>query len=277
MTKRIIAFSLTLLMIATLSACSWSEEPEALSGTAPATVDVQPTPITTADEFLYDSQLSLADSFNQMNSLRLAVRDDMYSAVVSFADDSAWVPVAANKYALGCDEFLPASYVMEIEPGITAKKLFRENGFENIEISTLDIENTWKITATKKNDKGTADRYEFTVMYGAQSDSYRFTLSTNSEPTMLLASRRIAGGYAVQVWQPEGEHRILVQDVKEGRFGFIPKSRDAEIDFPDNDIYFDDSLVTSTFTTDGADYTFLVANSILYITRDGKNYAIPLK
>ena len=275
--KKIISLALATLMVITFSACSWSEEPEALSGTAPATVDVQPTPITTADEFMYDSQLSLADSFNQMNALRLAVCDDMYSAVVSFSDDSAWVPVAANKYSLGCDEFLAASYVMEIEPGVTAKKLFRENGFENIEIETLDIENTWKITATKRNDKGSVDYYEYTVMYGAQSDSYRFTLSVNSEPTMMLASRRIAGGYAVQVWVPEGNYHILVQDVKEGRFGFIPKPRDSEITFPENDIYFDDTLVTSTFTTDGADYTFLVANSILYIARDGKNYAIPLQ
>lgn len=277
MSKKIIAFSLATLMTFTLTACSWSEEPEALSGTAPATVDVQPTPVTTADDFLYDSQLSLADSFKQMNSLRLAVCDDMYSAVVSFSGDSAWVPVAADKYALGCEEFLPASYVMEIEPGITAKKLFREEGFENIEISPLDIENTWKITATKKNDAGISDNYEYTVMYGAQSDSYRFTQSINNEPKMMLASRRITGGYAVQVWVPEGEYRILVQDVKEGRFGFMPKSRDAEIKFPDNDIYFDDTIVTSTYTTNGADYTFLVANSILYIARDGKNYAIPLK
>ena len=114
-------------------------------------------------------------------------------------------------------------------------------------------------------------------MYGSQSDSYRFTLTINQEPQMMMASRRITGGYAVQVWVPDGEYHILVQDVKEGRFGFIPKSRDDDIDFPDNDIYFDDTLVNSTFTTLGADYTFLVANNILYIARDGKNYAIPFK
>ncbi|MBQ2840574.1 MAG: hypothetical protein II996_07775 [Oscillospiraceae bacterium] len=275
MTKKITVALLLFLFIFSLSACSWTAEPEALSGVAPATVDVQPTPVTADSGFMYDGKLSLADSFNQMNSLRLSICDDMYSAVVGLSDDSAWVPIAANKYSLGSDEFLAASYVMEIEPGITARKLFRENGFENVEISPLDVENTWKITATKDED-GLTNNYEYTVMYGAESDSYRFTLSINTEPQLMLASRRITGGYALQLWTPEGEYHILAQDVREGRFGFIPKQRDAEIEMPENDIYFDDSLITSSFTTEGAEYTFLLANNILYITKDGNNYAVPL-
>lgn len=275
MIRKVLSIFLALLLIVSLASCSWSDEPEALSGVAPSSVDVSPTPIGGDSDFLYDSSLSLADSFKQMNSLRMTVCDDMYSAVVNFSDDSAWVPVAANKYALGSEEFLAASYIMEIEPSVTAKKLLREAGFESIEISPLDIENTWKITAIKKED-GVAKDYEYTVMYGAQSDSYRFTQRIDNEPILMLASRRITGGYAVQVWTPEGTYNILVQDIQEGRFGFIPKQRDAEIEFPENDIYFDDSLVTSSFTTAGAEYTFLLANNILYIAKDGSNYAIPL-
>ncbi|MBQ9985003.1 MAG: hypothetical protein IJP38_01715 [Oscillospiraceae bacterium] len=275
MFKKALTIILAASLIFSLAACSWSNEPEALSGVAPSSVDVSPTPISGEGEFMYDSQLSLADSFNQMNSLRVTICDDMYSAVVGFSDDSAWVPVAASKYALGSDEFLAASYIMEMEPSVTAKKLMRENGFENIEISNLDIENTWKITATKE-ENGINNNYEYTVMYGAESDSYRFTLTINNDPNMMLASRRITGGYAVQVWTPEGSYHILAQDIQEGRFGFIPKQRDAAIEFPENDIYFDDSPITSSFTTTGAEYTFLLANSILYIAKDGANYAIPL-
>ena len=50
------------------SLCSCANEPEALSGVAPSSVDVTPTPIASEGEFMYDSQLSLADSFNQMNT-----------------------------------------------------------------------------------------------------------------------------------------------------------------------------------------------------------------
>jgi len=263
-------------LMLSLSACG-GNEPEALSGVAPSSVDVQPETLTTADGFVYDSTLTLADSFKQMNALRLSVCEDMYGAVVMFSDDSAWVPVAVNKYSIGSDEFLAASYVMEIEPSITAKKLLREEGFKDIEISPLDYENTWQITAKKDNESGGTDRYEYTIMYGSQSDSYRFTRIINSSPDMMLASRRIAGGYAVQVWTPEGEYRILVQDVREGRFGFVPKPREAKVEFPENDIYYDESIITSSFTTQDAEYTFLLANSILYIQKDGSNYAVPLK
>lgn len=275
MIRRISAVFCAATLVFSLSACTFNQEPEALSGVAPATVDVQPTPITSDSGFVYDSHLSLADSFSQMNSLRIAICDDMFAAVRNFKNDSIWVPTYASMYALGSDEFLAASYVMEMEPSITAKKLFRENGFTNVEISTLDLDNTWKITA-KKDENGVKNDYEYTIMYGSQSDSYRFTLTINGEPTMMLASRRITGGYAVQVWTPEGEYHILAQDVREGRFGFIPKQRDAENEFPQNDIYYDDSLITSTFTTAGAEYTFLLANNILYIQRDGSNYAVPL-
>lgn len=274
--RKIISVLCILLLIFPVSSCSLEMKEEALSGVAPSTVDVQPQALTTADSFLYDSKLSLADSFKQLNELRLSICNDMYSAVVSFSDQDAWVPVEANKFALGGDEFLAASYIMEIEPGITSKKLFREAGFENYEVSPLDVENTWRITATKK-ENDIIHNYEYTVMYGAQSDSYRFTLRIDEEPKMLLASRRITGGYAVQVWTPEGEYRILAQDIKEGRFGFIPKQREAEISFPEDDIYFNDNLVTNDFTLRGAEHTFLLANNILYIAKDGSNYAIPLR
>ncbi|MBR5543271.1 MAG: hypothetical protein IKU65_04165 [Oscillospiraceae bacterium] len=277
MTRKTCAVLCLIALILPLCACSYFDEPDALSGVAPSTVDVQPQALTTADSFMYDSSLSLADSFKQLNELRLSVCNDMYSAVVGFSGDSAWVPIAANKFTLGSDEFLAASYVMEIEPGITSKKLFREAGFENIEISPLDIENTWKITATRKDDAGITRNYEYTVMYGSQSDSYRFTQTIDNEPIMMLASRRITGGYAVQVWTPEGEYHILAQDVKEGRFGFIPKPRNDEVNFPDDDIYFNDNLITNNFTTSGTEFTFLLANNILYITKDGANYAIPLR
>lgn len=274
--RKIISVLCILLLIFSVSSCSLEMEEEALSGVAPSTIDVQPQALTTADSFLYDSKLSLADSFRQLNELRLSICNDMYSAVVSFSGQDAWVPVEANKFALGGDEFLAASYIMEIEPGITSKKLFREAGFENYEVSPLDVENTWRITATKK-ENDIIHNYEYTVMYGAQSDSYRFTLRIDEEPKMLLASRRITGGYAVQVWTPEGEYRILAQDIKEGRFGFIPKQREAGISFPEDDIYFNDNLVTNDFTLRGAEHTFLLANNILYIAKDGSNYAIPLR
>ncbi|MBR3848135.1 MAG: hypothetical protein IKM21_02460 [Oscillospiraceae bacterium] len=274
MIKRISFLILTVAMLFSLSACF--DEPEYLSGTAPATVDVQPIPIDPAAEFMYDSTLSLADSFNQMNSLRASICEDMYSAVVSFSDSSAWVPIEANKYSLGSDEFLAVSYIMEIAPSVTTKKLMREDGFTNIDISQLDVENSWLVTA-KKEENGVVNNYEYTVRYGKHSDSYRFTLTINNEKKMMLASRRITGGYAVQVWIPEGEYHILAHDVKEGRFGYIPKSRDVtSLDFPENDIFYDGSLVTSTFTTANAEHTFLLANNILYITKDGNNYAVPL-
>jgi len=264
------------VVLAVLSSCSLWTEPESLSGTAPATVDVQPVPLDPSVSFVYDGNISLADSFNQMNALRSSICTDMYSAVVAFSGTSAWVPIEANKFSIGCDEFLAVSYVMEIEPSITTKKLMREAGFENIEISQLDVENSWLITANK-TENGAINHYEYTVRYGQVSDSYRFTLEINNNPTMMLASRRITGGYAVQVWVPEGEYHILAHDIKEGRFGYIPKSRnETSIDFPEDDIFFDDYLVTSTFTTENAEHTFLLANNILYITKDGNNYAVPL-
>ncbi len=274
MVKKISFLILSLIMVFSLAACD--NEPEYLSGTAPATVDVQPTPIDPTSNFTYDSALSLADSYKQMNSLRASICSDMYSAVVGFSDTSSWVPVEANKYSIGSDEFLAVSYIMEIAPSVTTKKLMREAGFTNIEISQLDVENSWIVTATKE-ENGTINNYEYTVRYGQHSDSYRFTLTINKENKMMLASRRITGGYAVQVWVPEGEYHILAHDVKEGRFGYIPKSRnESSIEFPDNDIFYDDTLITSTFTTANTEHTFLLANNILYITKDGNNYAVPL-
>ena len=258
------------LSIMLFGSCEMTQE--AISGKPPITENVQPKPITSEGGLLYDSNLSLSDSFNQMNSLRMAICDAMYSAVVTFSDDSAWVPIAAGKYTLGNEEFLAASFVMESGTGITAERLFREQGFKNIEISPLDVENSWQITATKDGSD-----YDYTIRYGAQSDSYRFTLSINNLPTLMLASKRTTGGYAVQAWTPEGSYHILAEDVKEGRFGFIPKQRDAEIDFPENDLFFDEDFVTTDFTTKGAEYTFLLANNILYIAKDGSNYAIPLQ
>lgn len=275
MTYRLSALICALCLIFTLASCSWNDEPEAISGVAPPTANVDPIPITSADGFLYDSKLSLADSFKQMNSLRLSVCGAMYSAVAHLTDDSAWVLEAVDKYILGSDEFLAVSYVMETEPGPTAEKLMLEDGFTDIEISTLDIQNTWKITANK-DENGAVNAYEYTVMYGAQSDSYRFTLSINDQPRMLLASCRTVGGYAVQAWTPEGSYHIFVDDVLEGRFGYIPPEEGEENTFPESDIYFDESLITSSFTTTNADYTFLLANDLLYITNDGSNYAIPL-
>lgn len=269
MIKKISFLLCALLFVFSFAACEMPAEE--IPGKPPVTENVQPKPITSESGLMYDSSLSLADSFNQMNSLRMAICDDMYSAVVTFSDDSAWVPIAAGKYTLGSEEFLAASYVMESDTGITAERLFRETGFRNIEISPLDVENSWRITATKDGDN-----YEYTVRYGAQSDSYRFTLSVNGLPSMMLASKRTTGGYAVQIWTPEGSYHLLAEDVKEGRFGFIPKQRDAEIDFPETDLFFDEDFVTTDFTTKGAEYTFLLANNILYIAKDGSNYAIPL-
>ncbi|MBQ6846045.1 MAG: hypothetical protein IJO61_02835 [Oscillospiraceae bacterium] len=271
----LLCFLLTLSLLTacgTFTGTSSSDALNEMPGKPPITEDVQPKAITSENGLSYDSNLSLSDSFNQMNSLRLAICDDMYSAVVTFSDDSAWVPIAASKYTLGCDEFLAASFVMESDTGITAERLFREQGFRNIEITTLDVENSWKITARKDENN-----YEYTVRYGAQSDSYRFTLAINDAPSMLMASKRTTGGYAVQVWTPEGSYHILAEDVKEGRFGFIPKQRDARIAFPETDLFFDENFVTTEFTTKGAEYTFLLANNILYIAKDGSNYAVPLQ
>ncbi len=276
MLSKTFSLILSLIILFSLCSCSFDKEPEALSGVAPVTVEVQPEALGASDSFLYDNDISLADSFKQMNSLRASVEQDMYSAVVSLSGDSAWVPVEANKFTLGCDEFLAASYIMEIEPSITTKKLMKEEGFENIEISGLDVENSWKITATKTED-GVTNNYEFTVRYGQVSDSHRFTRKINDSPDMMLASRRIDGGYAIQVWIPDGEYHMIANDTKEGRFGYIPKSRSqSELDFPQTDIFFNDSLITNTFTTANAEHTFLLANNILYISKDGANYAIPL-
>ncbi len=285
MKSRLLSVLCALMLCFSVSSCSpnkisnlFSGSADALSGTAPPTVNVAPTPISSDSSFEYDGSRPLAESFKQMNSLRMTICNYMYSAVVAFSNDSAWVPVACNNYTLGSSEFLAASYVMEKEPNITAKKLFREEGFKNVEISQLDIENTYKITATKTDDDGKVHDYVYTVMYGAQSDSYRFTLTIDEVPSMMLACRRTTGGYVIQVWSPEGEHRILAQDVQEGRFGFIPRSvSDTAVDFPENDIYYDDSLITKDFTVTDADYTFLLANNILYISRDGTNYAVPLR
>ena len=271
MTKKLSALMLALLLIFSLVACD--SEPQYLSGTAPATDAAQPGPV---ESFTYDNTLSLADSYKQMNSLRASICSTMYSTVVGFSDTSAWVPVEANKFSIGSEEFLAVSYIMEIAPSVTTKKLMREAGFENIEISQLDVENSWIITA-KREDDGKKNNYEYTVRYGHHSDSYRFTLTINNEPQMMLASRRITGGYAVQVWVPEGEYHILAHDVLEGRFGFIPKSRNVtSIEFPDTDIFFSEQIDTSTFTTANTEHTFLLANNILYITKDGNNYAVPV-
>ncbi len=285
MKLKLLTLLCVLVLCFSITACApsritkyFSNSSDALSGTASSTVNVAPTPISSDSNFEYDSSRPLAESFKQMNSLRMTICNYMYSAVVSFSDDSAWVPVACNNFTLGSSEFLAASYVMEKEPNITAKKLFREEGFKNVEISQLDIENTYKITATKADDDGKVHDYIYTVMYGAQSDSYRFTLTIDEVPTMMFACRRTTGGYVVQIWTPEGEYRILAQDIQEGRFGFIPKSvSDKTVDFPQNDIYYDDSIITKDYTVEGADYTFLLANNILYISRDGANYAVPLR
>ncbi len=269
LTAVICAIAITL----SLSSCSWNREPEALSGVAPPIVDASPDVLLPGDSFHYESALSLSESFKQLSSLRLCISDLMYSAVYGFTDSSAWVPAAAISYALGCDEFLAASYVDEIEPNTTAKQLFEEQGFENVTITPLDIENTWEIKAFK-NEGGVQNTYEYTVMYGDQSDSYRFSLKVNMVPTLLLASRRISGGYAIQVWTPEGMYNILVHDVKEGRLGFVPNTDKTK--FPESDIYFSSGLITNSFTTARAEYTFLLANNILYVSKGGSNYAIPL-
>ncbi len=276
MTLKMFSLSLSLFLIFFFSACSLSQEPEALSGVAPVTTEVQPEALDPSSSFSYDQEVPLADSYNQMNSLRATIGNEMYSTVVSFSGDSAWVPIEADKYTIGCDEFIAASYIMEIEPSITTKKIMKEQGFDNIEISDLDVENSWKIIA-QKNENGVIDNYEYTVRYGKESDSYRFTRTINNSPDMMLASRRINGGYAVQVWTPSGEYRIIANDSKEGRLGFIPKSRsDTELRFPEKDIFYDASLLTNTFTTANAQHTFLLANNILYISKDGANYAVPL-
>lgn len=278
MIRKLALFLCVFLLASFLTACETFSSIETqnelteMPGKPPITENVQPKAITSENGLEYDSNLSLADSFNQMNSLRLAICDDMYSAVVTFSDDSAWVPIAAGKYTLGSDEFLAASFVMESDTGITAERLFREQGFRNIDITTLDVDNAWKITAKKDTDN-----YEYTIHYNAESDSYRFTLTINSMPSMMLASKRTTGGYAVQLWTTDGSYHILAEDVKEGRFGFIPKQRDSIIEFPKTDLFFDDNFVTTEFTTKGAEYTFLLANNILYISKDGSNYAIPLQ
>ncbi len=273
MIRRLSALICAIAITLGLSSCSWSQEPEALSGVAPPIVDASPNVLLPDDSFYYENTLSLAESFKQLSSLRLSISDLMYSAVYGFTDSSAWVPEAALAYALGCEEFLAASYVDEVEPDITAKKLFEEKGFENITVTPLDIENTWSIEALK-NEGGVQNTYEYTVMYGDESDSYRFTLKVNMVPTLLLASRRISGGYAVQVWTPEGMYNILAHDVKEGRLGFIPNKDPTK--FPASDIYFSSGLITNTFTTARAEFTFLLANNMLYVSKGGSNYAIPL-
>ena len=277
MVKKITSLFLSFSMVLTLTSCSFSKEPEALSGVAPVTVEVQPEALDPSSAFLYDRNISLADSFKQMNSLRASVEEQMYSAVVGFSGSSAWVPEEASKFTLGCDEFLAVSYIMEIEPSITTKKIMREEGFENIEISDLDVENSWKVTATR-TDEDVLNNYEFTIRYGSFSDSYRFTRTINGTADMMLASRRIDGGYALQIWLPDGEYHMIANDSKEGRFGYIPRSRSDEApDFPESDIFFDDSPLTTAFTTQNTEHTFLLANNILYISKDGTNYAIPLK
>ncbi len=275
MTNKLKALFCATAVILSLSACSWSEEPEAISGTPPVLVDVAPEALRPSESFIYNSKLSLADSFEQLSSLRLTICDSIYSAVAMFVDDSAWVPVAANNYTLGSKEFLAASYVAEDEPGITAKKILEEDGFENIEVSTLDGANSWAIKAIREEGPVT-NAYDYTVMYRPEADSYRFTLKINNVPTMMLSSMRVSGGYAVQVWTPDGTYNILANDTKEGRFGFVPKQESDLKDFPSDDIYFNADLVTSTFTTKGTEYSFLLANNIVYISHGGFNYAVPL-
>ncbi len=275
MIKKLKAILCIFAIIFSTSACSWSDEPAAISGKPPVMVDIAPEALGSSDSFIYSNKLSLADSFAQLNSLRLTIYNSIHSAVAVFVDDSAWVPIAASNYTLGSQEFLAASYVEEVEPGITAKKVFEEDGFENVSISSTDNKNTWAIKAMKKNGTNT-DTYDYTVMYDKASDSYRFTLDVNKVPTMMLASIRISGGYAIQVWTPEGLYNILANDTKEGRFGFIPKKGNGADTFPEKDIYFNRDIVTSTFTTKGAEYSFLLANNIVYISQGGFNYAVPL-
>ena len=277
MFAKIVSLALALSLFLATASCSFSSEPEALSGVAPVTVEVQPETLDPSSAFLYDRNITLADSFRQMNSLRASIEEQMYSAVAAFSGDVAWVPEEVNKFTLGCDEFLAVSYIMEIEPGITAKKIMREEGFENIEISNLDVENSWKVTATRTDDD-VVNNYEFTVRYGEFSDSYRFTRTINGKPDIMLASRRIDGGYALQIWLPDGEYHMIANDTKEGRFGYIPRSRSDETPtFPETDIFFDNTPLTTAFTTKNSQHTFLLANNILYIAKDGSNYAIPLQ
>ena len=65
--KKFFSLFTFIFLLVSLTSCSFTDEPEALSGVAPATVDVQPSAITSEDGFVYDNQLSLSDSFNQMN------------------------------------------------------------------------------------------------------------------------------------------------------------------------------------------------------------------
>ena len=219
-------------------------------------------------DLVYKDSFSLAESFEHMNALRYVIYEKMYSAVLNLDDASAWVPAAVGKYTLGSDEFLAASHVMEND----AEEILGEQGFTGIAITSLDVENSWRITAKKGSDS-----YEYTIRYGAESDSYRFTLSINGIPEMLLAAIRTAGGYAIEIWTTTGTYHILAEDIKEGRFGFMPAEKTNQLEFPETDLFFEESYVAKDFATEGAEFTFLLANKILYIAKDGSNYAIPLE
>lgn len=290
--KRLFAFILSILMLFTLFACSDEASMEnEVSGKAPGTEEKEATstvtegttngdsldsaPLTEAGEeeisesdLVYRDDFSLAEAFRHMNALRYTIYEKMYSAVLNLDDDSAWVPVAVSKYTLGKNEFSAAAHVMEKD----AEKLFGKQGVSDIAITPLDVENSWKITGRKDNDI-----YEYTVRYGEESGSYRFTLSINGVPEMLLATIRTAGGYAIEIWTTTGTYHILAHDTKEGRFGFIPAEKTNQLEFPETDIFFEESYVAKEFATEGAEFTFLLANKILYVAKDGSNYAIPLE
>ncbi|MBE6911169.1 MAG: hypothetical protein E7473_01475 [Ruminococcaceae bacterium] len=224
------------------------------------------------EDLVYRDDFTLAEAFEHMNSVRYVIYEKMYSAVLNLDDESAWVPAAIMKYNIGSDEFLAASHVMEKGAETSAEAILSKQGFTNISVAPLDVENSWKITARKGNAN-----YEYTIRYGVESDSYRFTLATDGIPQMLLACIRTAGGYAVEIWTNEGSYHILADDEQEGRFGFIPSERTNQLDFPETDLFFEESYIAKEFATKDAEYTFLLANKILYIAKDGSNYAIPLE
>ena len=275
MFKKAVASFLLCAIFSSLVSCSLSYEPEAISGSAPLILQVQPELLPSDKPFQYQETASLSESFRQMTSLRLSICHDMYSTVATFSDDSAWVPEAANKFVLGSDEFLAASFVMETDSNFTTENLMYEQGFRDIKITSVS-NNEYHITATKPEET-TTDFYEYTVSYSPETDATRFTRKVNNIPDILLATRRITGGYAVEAWTPDGRYEMLAQDIQDGQLGYIPNSRNNTKNFPESDIYYNKNRVTSGFTIKNAEYTFLLTNNVLYITKSGSNYAIPVR
>ncbi|MBQ6846228.1 MAG: hypothetical protein IJO61_03775 [Oscillospiraceae bacterium] len=297
--KKLLALILALCMMLAFAACDDSEEmfesevsgkapgseeketeqkaevnpgEEALPGDTSETEDETAKKTISESDLIYRDDFTLAEAFEHMNSVRYVIYEKMYSAVLNLDDESAWVPAAIVKYNIGSEEFLAASHVMEKGADTSAEAILSKQGFTNISITTLDVENSWKITARKENAN-----YEYTIRYGVESESYRFTLAIDGVPQMLLACIRTAGGYAVEIWTDEGSYHILADDAQEGRFGFIPSERTNQLDFPETDIFYEESYIAKEFATKDAEHTFLLANKILYIAKDGSNYAIPLK